>query len=208
VPNPTISHLKLCIPGQTDTWYQRIAAEITAGRMPLPQILEPEPVAVAPEPTADVIVELPRFVVLTEAVPLSAVIISPPPPLAVAVLLSAAIISPPQPLSETVAEPPKTRKQTQVPTAPAPAPASKSPVPLQASQHQLEQAAKSARAKAPQQSKPPSPKTHPPRALISLLRGDYAGADRLFLKLKLSNPGRDDKWIWDKALWDLQRDRM
>jgi hypothetical protein len=199
------------MPGQTDSWYQRIAAEVTAGRMPLPQIPEPEPVAVAPEPIAAVIVGPPRFVVLAEAVPLAAVIISPPQPLAVAVVepppeLPIVGSFPPQPVAAP--EPPSPRKQTQFPPAPPPPPASKTPFPLQASQHQLEQAAKSARAKDPQRSKPQRPKTHPPIELITRLGGDYKAADRLFLKLQLLNPGRDERWIWDKALWDLHRDRM
>jgi hypothetical protein len=182
------------MPGQSDLWYQRIATEIAAGRMPLPQLPEPEPVVEA----IAVAVAPPRFVVVAEAVPLAAVTIPSPPP---------------QPVAVAVAEPPETPfSPPEPPKAPAPSappgPEQKSPVPLQASQHQLEQAAKSARAKAPQRSKTQRPKTHPPRELITRLGGDYRGADRLFLKVSLQNPGRDERWVWDKCLWDLHRDRM
>lgn len=157
------------MPGQPDAWYQRIAAEITAGRMPLPKIAIPDPVPVPPlNPTPK----------KTKAFKQTQFPSSPP-------------VSPTPP-----------------PPAPSLVPASKSPVPLQASQYQLEQAAKSARAKDHQRSLPKKSKTHPPKALITLLRGDYAAADRLFLKAKSLNPGRDEKWVWDKVLWDLERDRM
>ncbi len=38
----TIEQLQAILPGQTDTWYRRIASEIDAGRMPMPSIEAPK----------------------------------------------------------------------------------------------------------------------------------------------------------------------
>jgi hypothetical protein len=43
--------------------------------------------------------------------------------------------------------------------------------------------------------------------LLTMLQGDELAAARLVNHIKGSNPGRSDQWCWEKAIWDLQRDR-
>ena len=43
--------------------------------------------------------------------------------------------------------------------------------------------------------------------ILMLVRYDEATAERLVRYAKDCNPGKSDKWVLEKALWDLQRDR-
>lgn len=45
------------------------------------------------------------------------------------------------------------------------------------------------------------------RQLIKSLNGDRKAAYRLVERLKLRNPGRPENWYWEKAIYDLHRDR-
>jgi hypothetical protein len=51
-----------------------------------------------------------------------------------------------------------------------------------------------------------SPSRDYPR-LISLLRGDNATADRLLQSLLDSYPDKSERWCYEKAVFDLSRDR-
>ncbi|MGB6301552.1 MAG: hypothetical protein WBF90_35960 [Rivularia sp. (in: cyanobacteria)] len=63
--------------------------------------------------------------------------------------------------------------------------------------------------------KRPKPKrtnipTHLPawRQLLVLVRHDEKTAVRLYNYAKNCNPGKSEKWVLEKALWDLERDRF
>ncbi|MGB3208251.1 MAG: hypothetical protein WBB28_24975 [Crinalium sp.] len=43
--------------------------------------------------------------------------------------------------------------------------------------------------------------------LYQLVRGDTALAERLVSLARQDNPNRDETWCWEKAIWDLERDR-
>ena len=45
------------------------------------------------------------------------------------------------------------------------------------------------------------------KQLIKYLNGDRQAALRLVSYLKKSNPGEPEEWYWEKALYDLERDR-
>ena len=53
---------------------------------------------------------------------------------------------------------------------------------------------------------PGSPRLH--RRLISLLNGDERAALRLFRGVRRRNPGRTPDWCLEKAIHDLERDRI
>ncbi|MDJ0737122.1 MAG: ABC transporter permease [Nostocaceae cyanobacterium] len=68
------------------------------------------------------------------------------------------------------------------------------------------------------QPSPPTPQTQQPIAdlqpdnrlrnkLISLVAGDAAAAERLVEQAKQEHPGMPDKWYWEKAIADVERDR-
>lgn len=46
-----------------------------------------------------------------------------------------------------------------------------------------------------------------PFKVLLLLHHDQPAADRLFAKVSTMNPGKDERWCWDKVQWDLERDR-
>ncbi|NJO75971.1 MAG: hypothetical protein HC833_20785 [Leptolyngbyaceae cyanobacterium RM1_406_9] len=43
--------------------------------------------------------------------------------------------------------------------------------------------------------------------LYRLLHGDRAGAVRLIGSIRARNPDKSEQWCWDKAIFDLERDR-
>jgi hypothetical protein len=43
--------------------------------------------------------------------------------------------------------------------------------------------------------------------LLTLLNHDRAAAKRLVQKVQLDNPSRSMQWCWEKAVFDLERDR-
>lgn len=43
--------------------------------------------------------------------------------------------------------------------------------------------------------------------LIRLLRGDRAAAQRLVAHIQEKNPDRSERWCWEKAIYDIERDR-
>lgn len=45
------------------------------------------------------------------------------------------------------------------------------------------------------------------RELLTLVNGDKALATRLFLSIRLRNPQRSKSWCYEKAIYDLKRDR-
>ncbi|KAM3092686.1 hypothetical protein ACKFKF_30785 [Phormidesmis sp. 146-12] len=47
-----------------------------------------------------------------------------------------------------------------------------------------------------------------PYKVLLLLHGDRKAADRLFAQVSFMNPGKSEKWCWDKVQWDIERDRL
>ncbi|WP_346290795.1 hypothetical protein [Sphaerothrix gracilis] len=45
------------------------------------------------------------------------------------------------------------------------------------------------------------------RELLRLTNGNQAVALRLVDRVKMQNPGRSEQWCWEKAIYDIQRDR-
>lgn len=45
------------------------------------------------------------------------------------------------------------------------------------------------------------------KSLLRLVGGNAAVAQRLVRDLQAHNPGRTEQWCWEKAIYDIQRDR-
>ncbi|MGF1518013.1 MAG: hypothetical protein ACFCVB_09440 [Nodosilinea sp.] len=45
------------------------------------------------------------------------------------------------------------------------------------------------------------------RELLRLVGGNRAVADRLVEQVQLRNPQHSEQWCWEKAIYDIQRDR-
>jgi hypothetical protein len=45
------------------------------------------------------------------------------------------------------------------------------------------------------------------KKLMSLVGGNAAVAQRLVADLQAHNPGRTEQWCWEKAIYDIERDR-
>lgn len=43
--------------------------------------------------------------------------------------------------------------------------------------------------------------------LMRLVNGNQAVADRLISRVRSQNPDRSEQWWWEKAIYDIQRDR-
>ena len=43
--------------------------------------------------------------------------------------------------------------------------------------------------------------------LMRLVNGNQAVADRLIARVRSQNPDRSEQWWWEKAIYDIQRDR-
>lgn len=48
---------------------------------------------------------------------------------------------------------------------------------------------------------------HTQRELLRLVGGNRAVADRLVEQVQLRNPSQSEQWCWEKAIYDIQRDR-
>ncbi|ASC72854.1 hypothetical protein XM38_038140 [Halomicronema hongdechloris C2206] len=48
---------------------------------------------------------------------------------------------------------------------------------------------------------------HSQRELLRLVHGNRAVALRLVATVRQQNPGRSEQWCWEKAIYDIQRDR-
>lgn len=44
--------------------------------------------------------------------------------------------------------------------------------------------------------------------LVYLLQGDRAAAHRLVASIRQRHPQESVQWCWEKAIWDLERDRF
>jgi hypothetical protein len=169
----TVTYLQNMMPGQTDAWYQRIAAEITAGRMPLPTV-DPIP---APTPLE------------IQTAPEPEVLPNPINPARQRFLNS----EPRQEASPQVSEP-----------APKAKPKSKT--------KQLKQGTYKAKKSAP--TTVASPQTKHAQGVRSstehelyCLTKDRRVAFRLVSHIQLNNPNKSEQWCWEKAIYDLERDR-
>ncbi len=47
-----------------------------------------------------------------------------------------------------------------------------------------------------------------PSPVMARLQGDRAAAERLYAHVKRNHPGQPERWIWDKVIFDLERDRL
>lgn len=45
------------------------------------------------------------------------------------------------------------------------------------------------------------------RQLLGLVGGNAAVAQRLVSDVRVRNPGRTEQWCWEKAIYDIERDR-
>ncbi|MGB3765303.1 MAG: hypothetical protein WA947_01995 [Phormidesmis sp.] len=45
------------------------------------------------------------------------------------------------------------------------------------------------------------------RQLLGLVGGNATVAERLVSDLQAHNPGRSEQWCWEKAIYDIERDR-
>ena len=45
------------------------------------------------------------------------------------------------------------------------------------------------------------------RQLLGLVGGNATVAERLVSDLQAHNPGRTEQWCWEKAIYDIERDR-
>ncbi len=45
------------------------------------------------------------------------------------------------------------------------------------------------------------------RELVTMLNGNRKEAERLVSYIKRTHPGQPEDWYWDKAIYDLMRDR-
>lgn len=43
--------------------------------------------------------------------------------------------------------------------------------------------------------------------LMAMVGGDRYTADRLLTSVRSVNPSMPEQWIWEKVIWDLERDR-
>ncbi|WP_017298366.1 hypothetical protein [Nodosilinea nodulosa] len=48
---------------------------------------------------------------------------------------------------------------------------------------------------------------HTQRELVRLVGGNRAVAERLVEQVQLRNPNHSEQWCWEKAIYDIQRDR-
>lgn len=48
---------------------------------------------------------------------------------------------------------------------------------------------------------------HTQRQLLRLVGGNQSVAERLVEQVKLNNPGQSEQWCWEKAIYDIHRDR-
>jgi hypothetical protein len=48
---------------------------------------------------------------------------------------------------------------------------------------------------------------HTQRSLVRLVGGNRDVAERLVRQVQLHHPDRPAQWCWEKAIYDLQRDR-
>lgn len=48
---------------------------------------------------------------------------------------------------------------------------------------------------------------HTQRELLRLVGGNRAVAERLVDQVQLRNPNHSEQWCWEKAIYDIQRDR-
>lgn len=155
------------MPGQPDAWYQRIADDIVAGRMPLPRV-EGIP---APEPSIAINAARLRF------------------------LDGSKRQSPPEPVKPPEKPPAKPKSKTQ----------------------QLKQG--TYRSSIPrtvdealqQASRKPKRPAQPVKAatkweLERLVQGGRA-AERLAMQVAAANPDKSEQWCWEKAIFDVERDR-
>lgn len=127
---PTVDYLKEIMPGQTEAWYERIAGDVIAGKMPLPKIE-----GIVPPET----------------------------------------LEPPKPVVNEARRRFLHGSKRQSPPA-------KIPV--------------GQPAKAATKSK-----------LERLTHSDKAAAARLAAQVAFVNPGKSEQWCWEKAIFDLERDR-
>jgi hypothetical protein len=237
----TVAYLKQIMPGQSEAWYERIANDITAGKMPLPKVEGiPAPTAINPmqqraldsltdsrpgqfpstgqwEPpitsTPDPQIDNPHTVEPTE--PKQSLSINP--------ARQRFLDSLTQSESSTQEHFPSTGQWKPGKPKPETKPKSKT--------QQLKQGVYRAKAavvdstipetvdealkrcpKRPTVEPKPKQRTIPPASEVTKyklyrLAKDWNTAFRLVEKLQFAYPDRSEQWCWEKAIYDLERDR-
>jgi hypothetical protein len=167
--NPTVDYLKQIMPGQSDAWYQRIADDIAAGKMPLPKVegvLVPESLTAPPQPTINAARQ--RFLDNSKRSPIEPPVAKPPV----------------KPKSKTQQLKQGTYR-------------SNIPDTVDAALQQASQKPK----------RPAQPvKTATRMELGRLVRSERA-AERLAVQVASTTPGKSEQWCWEKAIFDVERDR-
>jgi hypothetical protein len=59
----------------------------------------------------------------------------------------------------------------------------------------------------PPSAQPRSVRSQTKRELLRLVGGNQAVAERLVDQVQLRNPNHSEQWCWEKAIYDIQRDR-
>jgi hypothetical protein len=54
----------------------------------------------------------------------------------------------------------------------------------------------------------PKPVNMSTKTKLLKLAGNWERVDRILQSVQLRNPDRPEQWCWEKAIWDLERDRM
>jgi hypothetical protein len=54
----------------------------------------------------------------------------------------------------------------------------------------------------------PKPVDLSTKSKLLKLAGSWERVDRIVASVQLKNPNRTEQWCWEKAIWDIERDRM
>jgi hypothetical protein len=193
---PTIAHLRKIMPGQPDVWYQRIAKAIASGQMPMPRID-------GTEESRTVDANRRYLDALTDSKPgnfPSTGQYQPPKPTPKPTPKTVSPLPPSIPVSilRSNLEQPPLQKSPDLEPSPQ--------RPLAISSQALEQLAQKRKAKIPK--KRDTSVSGKTRSELSRLCPDRDIADRLLFGTRERNPEKSEQWVWDKVIWDLERDRM
>jgi hypothetical protein len=203
----TIVYLKQIMPGQPEAWYQRIATDITAGKMPLPKVDGIEPPNLI-TPTHQRALEA-----LTDSkqghFPSTGQWQPPEPP-------------PPEPIAEPEPEPPKLQivinpaRQRFLNSLSVSESATQDHFPSTGQQQKTSPIPDTVAEALSQWQKPPKPTPKPrPSQPVSAatesalyrLTKDRRVSLRLVDRIRANNPDKSEQWCWEKAICDLERDR-
>lgn len=214
----TIAYLEQVMPGQSADWYNRIASEITAGRMPLPKlgtVPAPSPQPTEIQPSVPVEVETCPTINITGKKYWKSL---EPQPIEIQQSV------PVEPEAEARPEVNMARQKylkSLEPQPPTAKPKSKTKQ-LKQGTYQSSQSSQSKPTslvpdtvgEALRQANKPKPKRVQAAngttkwKLESLVHGDKQAASRLAAQVAFAHPEKTEQWCWEKAIYDLGRDRF